>query len=78
MSPILKYSLARLGIFLAVAAIMLALPVDISPLLKLMIAVLVSMILAFFILRRLRDEVAVQATGGAKVPKTARGMAERS
>lgn len=57
MSPFLKYTLARLGIF---AVIMLALwPVPaLSTLLKLMIAVLVSAILSWFLLRRMREEVA--------------------
>ncbi|MET7401149.1 DUF4229 domain-containing protein, partial [Dactylosporangium sp. NPDC005572] len=56
MSPFLKYTLARLGLFVAVAAATLAVPLDVSVPLKLMIAVLVSAVLAFFLLRGLREE----------------------
>ncbi len=57
MSPYLKYTLARLGLF---AVVLLALlPVTaLSLLLKLMIAVLVSAVLSWFLLRGMRDEVA--------------------
>jgi hypothetical protein len=66
MSPFLKYTLARLGLFGLAALVMLALPLDISVLLKLMIAVLVSAVLAFFLLRGLREEASVQAVGMAQ------------
>lgn len=66
MSPIVKYSLARLGLFVIVAAAALAVPVDISITLKLMIAVLVSAALAFFLLKGLREQASVQAVGAAQ------------
>ncbi|GAA4243577.1 DUF4229 domain-containing protein [Dactylosporangium darangshiense] len=66
MSPFLKYTLARLGLFGLVALAVLALPIDVSVLLKLMIAVLVSAVLAFFLLKGLRDEASVQAVGMAE------------
>jgi hypothetical protein len=66
MSPFLKYTLARLGLFGLTALVMLVLPLDIDLLLKLMIAVLVSAILAFFLLRGLREEASVQAVGMAQ------------
>ncbi|WP_162907259.1 DUF4229 domain-containing protein [Allorhizocola rhizosphaerae] len=57
MSPYLKYTLARLGLF---AVVLLGLwPISaLSLLLKLMIAVLVSAVLSWFLLRGMRDEVA--------------------
>ena len=60
MSPALKYTLGRFGLFLAVAAVLLALPIPIHPLLRLMAALLISAGLAFVLLRRWRDEVAQQ------------------
>jgi hypothetical protein len=58
MNPTLKYSLARVGLFVAVALPLVFLAPQVNLLLKLMIAVIVSAILAFFFLRGLRDEVA--------------------
>jgi len=53
-----KYTLARLGLFAAVLLLLLPVPIDI--LLKLMIAVLASAILSWFLLRRMREQVADQ------------------
>ncbi len=56
MSPTLKYTLGRIGLFVAV---LLALwPVDLNLFLKLMIALVFSAALSFFLLRRWRDEMA--------------------
>jgi hypothetical protein len=66
MSPFLKYTLARLGLFGLVAVGVLVVPIDISAPLKLMIAVLVSAVLAFFLLKGLREEASVQAVGMAQ------------
>ncbi|MEU7865474.1 DUF4229 domain-containing protein [Dactylosporangium sp. NPDC049140] len=66
MSPFIKYTLARFGLFGLAALVMLVLPLDIDVLLKLMIAVFVSAILAFFLLRGLREEASVQAVGMAQ------------
>ena len=58
MSPSVKYTLGRIGLFALVA---LALwPVDLNVFLKLMLAVLFSAALAFFLLRKWRDEMAEQ------------------
>jgi hypothetical protein len=65
-SPALKYTLARIGLFVAVAAVLFVLPIHIDPLLRLMIAVLVSAVLALVLLRRWRDDVAVQVSAAAK------------
>jgi membrane protein implicated in regulation of membrane protease activity len=61
----MKYSLARVGLFVAVAAILMAVPVHLSPLIKLMIAVIVSALLALVLLRGMRDRVAEQLSGAA-------------
>lgn len=56
MNPVVTYSLGRVGLFLAV---FLALwPVRMNILLKLMIAVVFSAALAFFLLRGWRDKMA--------------------
>lgn len=56
MSPTLKYTLGRIGLFLAV---LLALwPVDLNLFLKLMIALVFSAALSYFLLRRWREEMA--------------------
>ncbi len=57
MSPYLKYTLARLGLFAVVLLALWFVPA-LSLLLKLMIAVLVSAVLSWFLLRGMREEVA--------------------
>ena len=64
-NPMMKYTLARLLLFVVVAAILIAIPVHINPLIKLMIAVIASALLALFLLRGMRDEVANQLAGAA-------------
>lgn len=66
MNPLLKYTLARLGLFVVAAAVLVVLPIPIHLTLRLGIAVLISAALSFFLLRGLRDEVAVHLTGAAK------------
>jgi len=65
-NPLVKYSLARLGLFLAVAAVLIVLPIGLSLLLRLAIAVVVSMALSFVLLRTLRDDVANQLAASAQ------------
>lgn len=66
MSPTLKYSLGRIGIFVAVMIPVLVLvPLDSLPL-KLMIGIVLSAVVAFFALRRWRDELAQQLTDSAR------------
>jgi ABC-type nickel/cobalt efflux system permease component RcnA len=52
-----KYALARLGIFVALALVLWPIP-NLSPLLKLMIAILLSAVASWFLLKKLRDQVA--------------------
>jgi hypothetical protein len=64
MSPAVKYTLGRIGLFAFVA---LALwPVDLNVFIKLMLAVVFSAALAFFLLRKWRDEMAGQMEGAAQ------------
>jgi hypothetical protein len=71
MSPIVKYTIARLGLFVVVAAVLLAIPVQVDVLIKLAGALLITFVLAFFLLRRLRDEMAEQ------IAETMRRRAEK-
>lgn len=66
MSPMSKYALGRIGLFLAVAAPLMLIFPRMNLLLKLMIAVLVSAALAFFLLRRWREEVAEQMMANSR------------
>jgi chromate transport protein ChrA len=66
MSPFMKYSLARVGIFVVVAAALFFVPLPISSLLRLLIALLISAILAYFLLGRLRNQVSEQVAGVAQ------------
>ena len=67
MSPATKYTLGRIGLFVVVALpLLLFLPQEMNVLLKLMIALLISAVLAFFVLRRWRDEVAEHLSVGSR------------
>lgn len=66
MSPALKYSLGRIAIFVAVAVpVFVVVPIDNAPL-KLMIAIVVSAAVAFFALRRWREDLANQLAENAR------------
>jgi hypothetical protein len=63
----LKYALARVGIFVACAApALFLLPRDMNLFLKLMIAVVVSGIISFAVLRGIRDDVGEQIVAGRR------------
>jgi hypothetical protein len=64
--PTVKYTLGRLGLLAAAAVVLFAIPIQLHPLLRLMIAVLLSAVLSYFLLRRWRDEVADQIAGAAR------------
>ena len=66
MSPLLKYSLARLGLFVATVAVVLAIPIDVNLFLRLAIALILSAVLSFFLLRTMRDRVAEQLAVAAR------------
>ena len=58
MSPTVKYTLARLGLFVVVFAALLPVPMDIF--LKLIVALVFSAGVSFFFLRGWRDQMAQQ------------------
>jgi hypothetical protein len=65
-SPIVRYTVARLGLFAAVAVLLIAVPLPVAIFLKLAIAVLVSAILSWMLLGNLREQVARQLSTVAK------------
>ncbi|MFK3981603.1 DUF4229 domain-containing protein [Micromonospora sp. NPDC050397] len=64
MSPAVKYTLGRIGLFLVVMAALL--PVPMSIFLKLMLAVVFSAAASFFLLRTWRDQMAEQVAGAVQ------------
>ena len=64
MSPVIKYTLARVGLFVAVFAALL--PVDLDIFVKLLIALVASAGFSFILLRGLRDQVANQMASAAE------------
>lgn len=64
MSPAVKYTLGRIGLFVAV---LLALwPIELNIFVKLMLAVVFSAALSFFLLRGWRNEMAQQMADAAQ------------
>jgi Protein of unknown function (DUF4229) len=61
MSPMVKYTLGRVGLFVACALVLAPLPINL--LLKLMIALIVSFGLQFVVLRKWRLEMIGQVDG---------------
>ena len=57
MSPAIKYGLGRVALFLVCAIPLVLLLPNVDLLLKLIIAVLASAVLSYFLLRKLRDEL---------------------
>jgi hypothetical protein len=66
MNPVLKYTLGRLGIFVAFAVPAMFLLTSIDPLVRLMIALVVSAVVSYFALRRWRDEVSERIAESAR------------
>jgi hypothetical protein len=64
MSPVIKYTLARVGLFVAVFAALL--PVSLDIFVKLLIALVASAGFSFILLRGLRDQVANQMASAAE------------
>ncbi|BCJ43842.1 hypothetical protein GCM10010168_91150 [Actinoplanes ianthinogenes] len=64
MSPAVKYTLGRLGLFVVVFAALFPLPLNI--LVKVMIAFVASAGFAFFLLRKWRDQMAEQLGSAAE------------
>ena len=53
----MKLITIRLALFIAVAGVLQALPISLDPFLRLLIAMLVSMVLSVFVLRGARREI---------------------
>ncbi len=64
MSPAVKYTLGRVGLFVAALALMLPLPLDLYA--KLLAALLVSFLASFVLLRRWKDEMVGQIDGAVR------------
>jgi Protein of unknown function (DUF4229) len=64
MSPAVKYTLGRLGLFLVVFVLLLPVPLHI--LVKAMIALIVSAVLSYFLLATWRNEMAEQLGAAAR------------
>ncbi|GAB3836421.1 DUF4229 domain-containing protein [Dactylosporangium cerinum] len=66
MGPVLKLLGARLVLFVAVAAVLSVLPIELDPFVKLLIALVVSMVVSAFVLRGLRRDVGARLERGAQ------------
>jgi threonine/homoserine/homoserine lactone efflux protein len=64
MNPLVRYTLGRIGLFAAV--LLVVLPTSYPPLLKLLAAVLVSAVLAWFVLRGWREDAAAHLAATAE------------
>ncbi len=64
MNPVVKYSFARLGMFGVVLLILMPFPIDVF--VKLMAALLISLVLSFFLFKRLRLEMTEQVATGVQ------------
>ncbi|MBW8485050.1 DUF4229 domain-containing protein [Actinomadura parmotrematis] len=65
MHPVLRYSLARLGIFAATAAVLWFTPLQQAPVFLLLAAVLLSGVISYVLLSRQRDAVSAAVTDKA-------------
>ncbi|MCP2325855.1 cytoskeletal protein RodZ [Hamadaea flava] len=68
MSPAVKYTLGRIGLF--VAAFLVLLPFPLSIFLKLVLAILVSAVLSWFVLRGWREQYSLQLQNAVERRKT--------
>jgi hypothetical protein len=57
-NPVVKYTLARLGLFVGIAAVLVVLPLPLDLFLRLGIALLISAVASYFLFKGMRDEVA--------------------
>jgi hypothetical protein len=57
MNPLVRYTLGRLGLFVVCAVVLLAIPVPANLLIKLMVALVMSVVLQFVVLRTWRLEM---------------------
>jgi Protein of unknown function (DUF4229) len=67
-NPAIKYTLGRIGLF--IAAFLVTLPIPISIFLKLVIALVISSVLSFFVLRGWREQYSLQLQNAVERRKT--------
>ena len=65
MNPVVKYTLARIGLFVAAVLVLWPLPQP-GLMVKLLVALTVSFVLSWFLLRRWRDEFATYLAARAE------------
>jgi hypothetical protein len=66
MSPVVKYTLGRIGLFVVILAAMLPVPYPQNFFVKAMIALFASAGLSFVLMRQWRDEMAEQLSAAAR------------
>ena len=70
MSPVVKYTLGRLGLFVVLLAVLLPVPYPENFFVKAMIALFASAGLSYVLLRRWRDEMAEQLASASQRRRT--------
>lgn len=65
MNPVVKYTLGRVGLFAAALLVVWPIP-QLGVMIKLLIALVVSFVLSWFLLRRWRDEFATYLAARAE------------
>ena len=65
MNPAVKYTLGRIGLFVAAFLVMLPIPID-NIFLKLVLALIISSILSWFVLRGWREQYSLQLQGAVE------------
>ena len=69
MNPALKYTLGRIGLFVAAFLVLLPIPID-NIFLKLVLALIVSSALSWFVLRGWREQYSLQLQNAVEKRKT--------
>jgi Protein of unknown function (DUF4229) len=64
MSPAVKYTLGRIGVFVVILALLYPVPMNI--LLKLILAIFLSAAVSYFVLARWRDELTARMEGSLR------------
>ena len=63
MNPMMKYTLGRVGLFVLAAVILLLLPIPLDFFLRLLLALVISMVAQFWLLRRWRADMIAYVDG---------------
>jgi hypothetical protein len=65
MSPAVKYTLGRLGLFVVLLLVMIVVPIPLNVFVKAMIALIISAVLSYFLLADWRNKMGEQLAGAA-------------